>query len=107
MSERNAALAEAIASGLEHIAKGLRQWAQAQRALPDRPASPIPPAADSGDRLVKVKEAAQILGVSTSTVYKLMNDGTLKKHEQTGHLARSELDRFIQESSTAQKSRRY
>jgi len=56
---------------------------------------------------VKVKEAAQILGVSTSTVYKLMNDGTLKKHEQTGHLARSELDRFIQESSTAQKSRRY
>jgi excisionase family DNA binding protein len=107
MSERNAALAEAIAAGLEHIAKGLRDWARAQRALPDRPTSAIPPAADSGDRLVKVKEAAQILGVSTSTVYKLMNEGTLKRHEQTGHVARSELDRFIQEASTSQRGRRH
>jgi predicted DNA-binding transcriptional regulator AlpA len=100
MSERNAALAEAIAGGLEHIVKGLREWAQAQRAQSDRPASRVPPAADGGDRLVKIKGAAQILGVSTSTVYKLMNDGTLKKHEHTGHIARSELDRFIQQSST-------
>jgi excisionase family DNA binding protein len=56
---------------------------------------------------VKVKEAAQVLGVSTSTVYKLMSEGTLKKHEHTGHVARSELDRFIQEGSIAQRGRRY
>jgi len=101
MSEQNAALAEAIADGLEHIAKGLRHWAQAQRAMPDRAAGHVIAAADGGDRLVKVKEAAQILGVSTSTVYKLMNEGTIKKHEVTGHIARSELDRFIRESSQA------
>jgi excisionase family DNA binding protein len=101
MSERNAALAEAIADGLEHIAKGLRQWAQAQRAVPERATRPIPAAPDSGDRLVKVKEAAHILGVSTSTIYKLMNEGALKKHALTGHIARSELDRFIREQSEA------
>ncbi len=99
MSERNAALAEAIADGLEHIAKGIRQWAQAQRMTPERVSGPVPAASDGGDRLVKVKEAAQILGVSTSTIYKLMNDGDLKKHALTGHIARSELDRFIRESS--------
>lgn len=37
MSERNAALAEVIATGIEHIAKGLRQWAQVQRDRLDRP----------------------------------------------------------------------
>ncbi len=42
MSERNPALAEAIAAGLKHIAKGLREWAQARRTLPERPASPVP-----------------------------------------------------------------
>ena len=99
MSERNALLAEAIATGLEHIAKGLRQWAQAQRAVPDRSVSSVPLAPESGDRLVKVKEAAQILGVSPSTVYKLMNGGLLKKHEYTGRIARSELDCFIRASS--------
>lgn len=34
-------LAEAITDGLEHIAKGLRQWAQAQRAVPERRWPPI------------------------------------------------------------------
>lgn len=61
MSERNAPLAEAIAARLEHITKGLRQWAQAQRAVPERSTSPIPAAPDGGDRLVKVKEAAQCI----------------------------------------------
>jgi predicted site-specific integrase-resolvase len=61
----------------------------------------VPPAAETGDTLMKVREAAQILGISTSTAYKLMNDGVIKKNEGTEHIARSELDRFIRESSTS------
>jgi hypothetical protein len=83
--------------GLEHIAEGLRQWAQAQRAILHHPTGPVP--ADSGDRLVKVNEAAQIRGDRTSTIHTPMNEGRLKKHEHTGHIAGSELDRFIRESS--------
>jgi excisionase family DNA binding protein len=79
----------------------MRQWALPQRAMPDRPTGPIPSATDGSDRLVKVKEAAQILGVSTSTIYKLMTDGTLKKHALTRHIARSELDRLIREQLKA------
>lgn len=101
MSERSAALAEAIATGLEHIATGLRQWAKAQRTMtevtPSRVSSPSPTAAPdvSGDRLLRVKEAAEVLGVGRSTVYKYVNEGLLARHERTGRIARSELDRFI------------
>jgi excisionase family DNA binding protein len=69
--------------------------------MPDRSMGSVPPAAETGDTLMKVKEAAQSLGISTSTVYKLMNDGVIKKNKRTGHIARSELDRFIRESSTS------
>lgn len=65
------------------------------------PAGPIPAAPGAGHRLVKVKEAVQILGVSTSTIHKLMNEGALRKHAVTGHIARSELDRFIREQPKA------
>jgi excisionase family DNA binding protein len=96
VSQRNAALAIAIASGLEHIAQGLRTWASAQRDLPDQVPSE-PPRTPESDRLLRIREAAQILGVSTSSVYKLIHEGALKTHPLGGRVARSEIERFVRE----------
>ena len=101
MNQRNAALAIAVATGLEHIAQGLRTWAAAERDLPE-PVSSEPSSAPD-DRLLRIREAAQILGVSTSSVYKLINEGALQTHPLRGRVSRSEVERFVREGPAGRR----
>ena len=122
MSDHNAALAEAIATGFEHIAKGLRQWAQAHRVVPAKAPewTPPRPATDhrqvfstspeergdqrdlpSSVRLLKVEEASRALGMARTGVYTLLASGEIRSIRigRSRRIPLQEIERYIREGS--------